>query len=193
MTGKGLDINLLRAGEEIEFETRDPGQEEDNYDWSDEMDEKRSKKLQRSLYEHRKEELVMVDDTDENNNEDGSTKTPFEVLRDKMVKVSKDDNDDDGVMKRVLVPGAGPVAPLGARVRIHYNAYFEHNDEPFDSTYLRSRSLEFRLGDGSVVPGLDIAVSTMRKLEKAQFIVDPKFFLGERGCLPRVPGGIPGM
>lgn len=116
---------------------------------------------------------------------------PFEVLREKMSDVS--DDKDGGVMKRVLVPGAGKQAPMGARVRIHYNAYFELNDEPFDSTYLRSRSQEFRLGDGSVVAGLDMAVSTMRKNEKAQFIIEPKYFMGERGCPPRVPGNLPGM
>lgn len=132
-------------------------------------------------------------EADENNNkeEEQSGKTPFELLREKMHDVS--DAKDGGVMKRVLIQGTGIIAPLGARVRIHYNAYFELNDEPFDSTYLRSRSQEFRLGDGSVVPGLDMAVSSMRKLEKAQFIIDPKYFMGERGCPPRVPGNIPGI
>lgn len=182
---------MLRAGEEIEFETKCPDQDEDNYDWSiDNADEKRANKLAKS-YDYRKEELVIGDENDENNNEnDNSSKTPFEILREKMTDVS--DAQDGGVVKRMLIPGAGAVPSRGARVRIHYNAYFELNDEPFDSTYLRSRSTEFRLGDGSVVPGLDIAVSTMRKLEKAQFIIEPNYFMGERGCPPRVPGNLPG-
>lgn len=192
-----MDINLLRAGEEIEFETKDPAQDEDNYDWTiDDIDEKRANKFRES-YEHRKQELVFGggdddgDDNDENNNEtENSAKTPFEVLRDKMIDVS--DAKDGGVMKRIILPGSGVVAANGSRVRIHYNAYFELNDEPFDSTYLRSRSLEFRLGSGMVVPGLDIAVSTMRKQERAQFIVEPNYFMGERGCPPRVPGNLPG-
>ena len=46
---------------------------------------------------------------------------------------------------------------------VHYNAYFEMNDEPFDSTYLRSKTFEFKLGAGEVVAGLDIAVATMKK------------------------------
>ena len=28
---------------------------------------------------------------------------------------------------------------------VHYNAYFELNDEPFDSTYLRNKSFEFKV------------------------------------------------
>lgn len=186
-----MDINLLKAGEEIEFETKTRDEGEDNYDWSiDDVEEKRANKF-RQAYEYRKQELVIGDENDENNNEtDEAGKTPFEVLREKMSDVS--DAQDGGVVKRVLIPGSGAVAPIGSRVRIHYNAYFELNDEPFDSTYLRSRSLEFRIGDGSVVPGMDIAVSTMRKLEKAQFIVEPNYFMGERGCPPRVPGNLPG-
>lgn len=191
LAGKGVDINLLRAGEEVEFEMKDPNKEDDNYDWSDEIDKRRVKKLHESLYQFRKEELVMIGESDENNNEaDDSGKSPFECLREKMEDVS--DARDGGVMKRVLIPGAGPVAPIGSRVRIHYNAYFEYNDEPFDSTYLRSRSHEFRIGDGSVVLGLDMAVSSMKKLEKAQFIIEPKYFMGDWGCPPRVPGNCPG-
>ena len=47
--------------------------------------------------------------------------------------------------------------PNASRVRIHYNAYFEMNDEPFDSTYLRNKSFEFKLGANEVVLGLDVA------------------------------------
>ena len=42
------------------------------------------------------------------------------------------------------------------------------NDEPFDSTHLRNKSFEFKLGANEVVLGLDIAVATMKKHEKSQ-------------------------
>lgn len=67
------------------------------------------------------------------------------------------------------------------------------NDEPFDSTYLRNKSFEFKLGAGEVVYGLDIAVATMKKMEKAQFIFDPKYYIGEVGCEPRIPRQTPGI
>jgi len=31
-------------------------------------------------------------------------------------------------------------------VSVHYNAYLEYGDEPFDSTYLRRRPQSFNLG-----------------------------------------------
>ena len=66
------------------------------------------------------------------------------------------------------------------------------NDEPFDSTYLRNKSFEFKLGANEVVAGLDLAVSTMKKREKSQFIFEPDYYCGSRGCEPRVPRNTPG-
>lgn len=78
------------------------------------------------------------------------------------------------------------------RFLVHYNAYFEMNDEPFDSTYLRNKSFEFKLGNAEVIIGLDIAVATMKKREKSQFIFDPEYYCGKHGCPPRVPANTPG-
>jgi len=66
------------------------------------------------------------------------------------------------------------------------------NDEPFDSTYLRNKSFEFKLGNGEVVIGLDVAVATMKKKEKSQFIFNPEYYCGKHGCPPRVPANTPG-
>ena len=66
------------------------------------------------------------------------------------------------------------------------------NDEPFDSTYLRNKSFEFKLGANEVVYGLDLAVATMKKREKSQFIFQPSYFMGQYGCEPRIPRETPG-
>jgi hypothetical protein len=39
-----------------------------------------------------------------------------------------------GIWKQVIYAGVGETPSLGSTVRIHYNAYFELNDEPYDST-----------------------------------------------------------
>jgi hypothetical protein len=39
-----------------------------------------------------------------------------------------------GIWKQTIYVGVGEQAPLNSTVRIHYNAYFELNDEPYDST-----------------------------------------------------------
>lgn len=179
LTGKGIDFRALKAGKDIEFEY-DPEKEEDHFNWDDEIDKIDYKKV----YNLKNPELVM-----DQEDEAGCTKTPFEVLRSKMVDISP--LNDQGVMKRMLIPGSGLPIPPGSRVRVHYNAYFELNDEPFDSTHLRNKSFEFRLGACEVVRGLDIAVATMKRHEKSQFIFEPDYYCGKYGCEPRVPRETP--
>ena len=61
-----------------------------------------------------------------------------------MVDISP--NKDGSVMKIILHHGAGGVVPPNSFCRVHYNAYKELDDEPFDSTYLRNRQRQFKLG-----------------------------------------------
>ncbi|CAF1939492.1 unnamed protein product [Rotaria magnacalcarata] len=92
-----------------------------------------------------------------------------------------------GIWKQIIYDGVGETPPLGSTVRIHYNAYFELNDEPYDSTYIRRRPCEFQLGKFNVLPGLDLAVRTMQKRERAKFIMSSDLLYGEHGCPPRIP------
>ncbi|CAF0848699.1 unnamed protein product [Adineta ricciae] len=92
-----------------------------------------------------------------------------------------------GIWKQIIYAGVGETPPIGSTVRIHYNAYFELNDEPYDSTYIRRRPCEFQLGKFNVLPGLDLAVRTMRRRERAKFIISSDLLYGEHGCPPRIP------
>ena len=61
---------------------------------------------------------------------------------------------------------------------------------PFDTSYLRSHNPNrVQLGTGSVYPGFEIAVSSMRKGEKSQFLVQPEYAFGKMGVPPRIPPG----
>ncbi len=188
MTGNGLDFRALKAGRDAEFEF-DPNCEQDLYNFEDEEDAKIDYE---KIFKYRNTDVLLGHGEDENDDrpESDDGKTPFEILRLKMEDISP--IKDGGVLKRVLIPGSGLVIPKGSRVRIHYNAYFEMNDEPFDSTHLRNKSFEFRLGGNECVHGLDIAVSTMKKHEKSQFIFEPDYYCGKFGCEPRVPRETPG-
>ncbi len=176
----------MKAGQDVEFEF-DPSKEEDVYDWEDEMDKERQKVDYKKLFHLRNLDVIhggeeTTGDGDEENGKTkpDSNKTPFEMLRSRMEDISS--NKDGGVYKRVLTPGSGLVVPHASRVRIHYNAYFEMNDEPFDSTYLRNKTFEFKLGANEVVYGMEIAVATMKKHEKSQFIFEPEYYIGKFGC-----------
>jgi FKBP-type peptidyl-prolyl cis-trans isomerase len=203
LTGKGLDMQALRTGNGFEFGVDD--QQEDDFNWDDELDEKIDYE---KIFRYRNTEMIgeMRDDddddddqtdlnnnnnnNDDNNNEnDTSAMTPFEVLRTKMSDITAEKNG--GVLKRRLVPGVGALILPGSRVRIHYNAYFEMNDEPFDSTHLRNKTFEFKLGANTAVFGLEVAVASMKKHEKSQFIFEPDYYMGEIGCEPRVPKSTP--
>jgi FK506-binding protein 6 len=55
--------------------------------------------------------------------------------------------DDMGVYKMVVKKGTGDIVTPGAICRIHYNGYLEYGDEPFDSTRLRNKLQQIRLGE----------------------------------------------
>lgn len=76
--------------------------------------------------------------------------------------------------------------PNNARVCIRYNAYWEGEGAPFDSSFLRGSSYTFYTGRSEVLEGLEAAVRTMRKGEHAQFVISYHLLFREMGCPPRV-------
>ena len=107
---------------------------------------------------------------------------PFEGIKSRMSDVIPNGT----VKKRVLRQGIGEVMPDDAVVRVHYDAYFEFNEVPFDSTILRGKVEEFVLGSGPIV-GMNFAVASMKNREKAEFWLHPSVAFGKIGCPPRIP------
>lgn len=80
-----------------------------------------------------------------------------------------------------------PVAPLsGDIVAVEYTGYLA-NGQIFDATHAEGKSnnaLLFKLGTGSVIPGLDEIVSRMVVGQKVQAIIPPQLAYGDKGvCL----------
>lgn len=73
----------------------------------------------------------------------------------------------------------GDGIPDGACVTFHYTAFLEHNDEPFDSTVLRGHPERKLLDAGEMLPGLNIAIKTMRLGETSRFLIQPQYAFGE--------------
>ncbi|XP_022165811.1 inactive peptidyl-prolyl cis-trans isomerase FKBP6-like [Myzus persicae] len=95
---------------------------------------------------------------------------------------------DRKVLKILLEPGIGQVVPENYVVLIHYIAYISNLQEPFDVTYLQGRKPKrFTLGNGELLPGLEIGIKTMTIGENARFIVKPELAYRELGCPPRIP------
>ncbi|XP_066255987.1 inactive peptidyl-prolyl cis-trans isomerase FKBP6 [Euwallacea similis] len=108
---------------------------------------------------------------------------PFTFLESKMT----DNFCNEGIKKRVLQVGYGNKPEEKSIVRVHYNAYIEFNEEPFDSTYARKMPHQFMVATGEVLPGLDIAVQSMQLTEISQFLIKPHLAYGTQGCLDRIP------
>lgn len=91
-------------------------------------------------------------------------------------------------MKLTRREGVGEKVPEGAQVSIKYIGYFEYQDEPFDSSYAHGSGPDvFRLGQGQVIPGLELGISTMRKHEISVFLIKADYAYGPLGCQPRIP------
>ena len=110
----------------------------------------------------------------------------FDAVRNYMIKIS----EDSGVLKRVTKEGlqTGGSVPGNGIIKIHYSLYLEGQDEPFDSSILRGKPEKYKLTDGSLISGLVIGIQTMKKHEKAQFLIDFQYAYGMYGCPPRIPG-----
>lgn len=95
--------------------------------------------------------------------------------------------EDGGVRKEVVKPGVGPLIPENCTIILHYNAYVSDNkSEPFDSTWLRNQPHRCSLEE-LMVPGLAVAVRSMRRGEQCRVVVSPKYGFGDMGCRPRIP------
>ncbi|KAL7497260.1 hypothetical protein ACHAWT_005903 [Skeletonema menzelii] len=79
-----------------------------------------------------------------------------------------------------------PAAPIkGDIVGVEYTGYLA-NGQIFDATHStgKQNALLFKLGSGSVIPGLDDMVSRMVVGQKVQAIIPPELAYGEKGvCL----------
>ncbi|XP_076655778.1 inactive peptidyl-prolyl cis-trans isomerase shutdown [Halictus rubicundus] len=134
--------------------------------------------------------LLNMDDFEDEENNDSTGDNPvtiFGVSFDELKTKMTDILGNGKIMKLVKQKGVGESIPFDAQVTIKYLGYFEYNDEPFDSSFTRGGAETFRLNQGALLPGLEIAITTMKKHEIAMFIVHPDLAYGRYGCAPRIP------
>lgn len=92
------------------------------------------------------------------------------------------------LVKQDLVVGAGARAEAGNDVLVHYVGWFgEEGPRQFDSSRARRDPLDFALGAGDVIKGLDEGVAGMRVGGKRRLIVPPALAYGEHGCGGVIP------
>jgi FK506-binding protein 6 len=136
-----------------------------------------------------KEELLkcakhdyVIPDSDEDDAELGSFSTPFQKIASKMINLT----EDGKVKKKLIRAGSGCIVPENTVVTVHYNAYVEYGDEPYDSTWLRGFPVVCHLHQG-FIPGLSVGISSMKKGETSRFLIHPDMAFRKMGCPPRIP------
>ena len=86
-----------------------------------------------------------------------------------------------------LVVGRGATAAAGDDVIVHYVGWLAESKQQFDSSPARRDPLDFSLGAGDVIRGLDDGVAGMRVGGKRRLVIPPALAYGEHGCGGVIP------
>ncbi|KAK2856386.1 hypothetical protein Q5P01_005121 [Channa striata] len=108
---------------------------------------------------------------------------PFEVLSHQMEDVL----GDGGILKEVVQPGEGPPVPRNASVLMHYSAFLEYSDRPFETNTNLKYPRMMKLGRDVTLAGLELGLLTMQKGEFSRFLFQPQYAYGDMGCPPFIP------
>ena len=91
------------------------------------------------------------------------------------------------LVKEDLVVGGGARADAGNDVVVHYVGWLANGLRQFDSSRARRDPLDFALGAGDVIRGLDEGVAGMRVGGKRRLFIPPVLAYGEHGCGGVIP------
>lgn len=90
-----------------------------------------------------------------------------------------------GLYKIIQKEGEGEVAS-GKKVTVHYTGMLL-DGTVFDSSVKRNEPFTFQLGQNTVIPGWEEGIATMKKGEKARFIMPSSLGYGARGASNAIP------
>ena len=93
---------------------------------------------------------------------------------------------ENGVTVFVVDEGTGIELEPDMRVKLHYNGFLE-NDTLFDSSYERGQPIEFVIGRGMVIAGLEEGVRELRVGSLAKIWIPYTLAYGDRGRGPIPP------
>ena len=106
-------------------------------------------------------------------------KKTLQLIKKRWPKVQ---SNKEGLHWVVSKAGQGTTPAPGARISVHYTGTLLENDRKFDSSYDRGEPIQFEVGRGRVIPGWDMALSSMKQGEKRTLIIPPSLAYGEEGA-----------
>lgn len=86
-----------------------------------------------------------------------------------------------------LTMGTGATPQKGQTVTVHYTGTLT-NGKKFDSSYDHGRPADFKIGVGSVIPGWDEGLMTMKVGGKRKLVIPSALGYGPTGRPPDIPG-----
>ena len=98
-----------------------------------------------------------------------------------------DDFIPAALIKEDLALGNGAPAEAGDDVLVHYIGWIADGLRQFDSSRARRDPLDFSLGAGDVIKGLDQGVAGMRVGGKRRLVIPPALAYAEHGCGGVIP------
>lgn len=92
------------------------------------------------------------------------------------------------VIKEDLVVGRGATAEAGQDIVMHYVGRLQDGRQ-FDSSLARRDPLDFSLGAGDVIRGLDLGIPGMKVGGKRRLTIPPELAYQEHGLAGIIPPG----
>ena len=86
-----------------------------------------------------------------------------------------------------LIKGTGPAAAATSTVTVNYVGVLYKGGKEFDSSWKRSQTFPFRLGQGSVIPGWDKGLVGMKVGGRRELIIPSDLAYGKTGSPPTIP------
>ncbi|DAZ92528.1 TPA: hypothetical protein N0F65_012758 [Lagenidium giganteum] len=90
-----------------------------------------------------------------------------------------------GILRKLLRSSEGEQCEFGEEVTIRYSEYVLATDTLVLDDHVR----KFRVGDGEVMPALELISKMMRVGEVSEVRCEPRFAYGDKGRAPDVPAG----
>jgi len=103
--------------------------------------------------------------------------------------MTQPDTQASGLVAEDLVIGTGATARAGQEILVHYVGRMLENGQQFDSSIARNDPLDFPLGAGIVIPGLDQGIPGMRVGGKRKLTIPSELAYRDQGCGGVIPPG----
>lgn len=147
-----------------------------------------SKKAKRELGKQKQEQLanVMASELGFDTTAAPQTATSSSKPKKKDITIISQRRLTGGVLVKDVIIGTGPVAKQGRKVSISYVGSLT-NGQVFDKNQNHSKPLQFRLGTGQVIRGLDIGLDGMKVGGERIITIPPELGYGDKPMGDKIP------